>query len=178
MSDTLPNDGLLKTARILTVLLMILFAIGFIVLAIAIPVLLLSQSHLADAMLPDATRSVGAVAGSIAGILIFGMGFTGLAYTFLRLLKRIINSVGEGDPFIAENADRLRRMGWIAIIIQLLTIPAGILAAFVASQIPEGTLDFDISFSFPGILIGLLLFILARIFRHGAEMRSDLEGTV
>ena len=29
-----------------------------------------------------------------------------------------------------------------------------------------------------GILLVLILFILARVFRHGAAMREDLEGTV
>ena len=29
-----------------------------------------------------------------------------------------------------------------------------------------------------GLLAILVIFVLARIFRHGAEMRADLEGTV
>ena len=29
-----------------------------------------------------------------------------------------------------------------------------------------------------GFLLSLVLFILARVFRLGAEMRSDLEGTI
>ena len=28
------------------------------------------------------------------------------------------------------------------------------------------------------ILLVIILFILARVFRHGASMRADLEGTV
>ena len=28
------------------------------------------------------------------------------------------------------------------------------------------------------IALGWLVFVLARIFRHGAQMRADLEGTV
>jgi hypothetical protein len=36
----------------------------------------------------------------------------------------------------------------------------------------EGGVDFG------GIILVLTLFVLARVFKHGAAMREDLEGTV
>lgn len=33
-------------------------------------------------------------------------------------------------------------------------------------------------FSLSSLFLSLTLFILARVFRHGAAMRDDLEGTV
>ena len=36
----------------------------------------------------------------------------------------------------------------------------------------------EASFDFGGLILILTLFILARVFRHGAAMREDLEGTV
>jgi hypothetical protein len=39
-------------------------------------------------------------------------------------------------------------------------------------------LELDWSFSFAPWLAVLLLFVLARVFEHGAWMRSELEGTV
>jgi hypothetical protein len=36
----------------------------------------------------------------------------------------------------------------------------------------------DAGIDFGGVLTALLLFILARVFREGAAMRKDLEGTV
>jgi hypothetical protein len=38
--------------------------------------------------------------------------------------------------------------------------------------------DVDFGLSFGGVLLALVLFILARVFRKGAEMRAELEGTV
>jgi hypothetical protein len=38
--------------------------------------------------------------------------------------------------------------------------------------------DFDFGVSLGGLLLALTLFILARVFRQGAAMREDLEGTV
>jgi hypothetical protein len=39
-------------------------------------------------------------------------------------------------------------------------------------------LELDWSFSFAPWLAVLLLFVLARVFEHGAWMRAELEGTV
>lgn len=178
MTHSLPNDGLLKAARILTTIFIVLLAIAFVGLAIAVPVAFFSQSHIVEIMQPDATSTVGGVLGGLSLVLVCGMGFMALGVTFLRKLRQIIDSVGDGDPFVAENADRLTRMGWIAVAVELLKFPAGAAAIFVASQVEAGKLDFNIEFSLTGILIALVLFILARVFRHGAEMREDLEGTV
>lgn len=42
-------------------------------------------------------------------------------------------------------------------------------------QVP---IDIDWTFSFTPWIAVLLLFVLARVFAHGAQMREDLEGTV
>jgi hypothetical protein len=69
-------------------------------------------------------------------------------------------------------------MGWLAVSIEALKIPTSAIAIFIATQVKEHTFTIDLDFSFTGLLIALVLFILARVFRHGAEMRADLEGTV
>ena len=178
MTTTLPNDGLLKTARILTTIFMVLTAFGAAALTVAIPVALLSQSHVAAAMLPDANSSLGGVLGALMIVLLCGAAIMALAFTFFRLLRQIINSVGERDPFVVENADRLWRMGWIAVAVELMKLPAGAMAIFLESQFESDKMHFDFDFSIAGLLIALILFILARVFRHGAAMREDLEGTV
>ena len=178
MSQTLPDDGLLKAARLLTWFFQIVLAIGFAALLVAIPVLLFSSSHVADELVADATASAGTVAAAIAAVLFLGATMVALGFFFIRMLRQMINSVGDGDPFIIENADRLRQMGWIVVGIEIIKFPAGALAVFAAGQLKEGTFNIDVDFSFTGLLIALVLFILARVFRHGAAMREDLEGTV
>ena len=178
MTGTLPNDGLLKTARILTSIFLVLLGIAFVGLAIAIPGILLSQKHVAAAMVAGATGSLEDVLGALTLLLVLGLAIVGLAIRFLRILRRMIASVGDGDPFIEDNADRLRKMGWIAIGIELLKIPAGAMGLFLASQLETEKFNFDVEFSLTGLLLALVLFILSRVFRHGAAMREDLEGTV
>jgi Zn-dependent protease with chaperone function len=42
----------------------------------------------------------------------------------------------------------------------------------------SSSFEFGFGFDFSGIILVVTLFILARVFRQGAEMRADLEGTV
>jgi Protein of unknown function (DUF2975) len=105
---------------------------------------------------------------------------------FLVLLRRIVLSVGEGDPFIPENAERLSRMGWLVLAGQIAAIPVGALVLWIASLVEDtpaesrirADLHSDFGFSFSSLLLMLVLFILARVFRRGASMREELEGTV
>lgn len=178
MSSTLPNDGLLKAVRIIVTILMVLLGAGFVALAIAIPVSFFSQSHVAEAMVADAPGSLTAALSTMIAIMVLGMAILAVAFHFLRLLKQIVSSVGDGDPFITDNADRLSRMAWIVIAIEVLKLPIGALALYLHQFFKEDTFTLDLQFSLTGILLALILFILARIFRHGAAMREDLEGTV
>ena len=76
---------------------------------------------------------------------------------------------------MATNAERLRRIGWALLILQLLDLPCALLARFwpsLGSAAPSG----DISVG--GWLATLLMFVLARAFAAGSIMRDDLAGTV
>ena len=101
-----------------------------------------------------------------------------LALQFFRLLLRIVNSVGAGDPFAPENGDRLSAMAWLMLAVNLLALPVAGLAAYIANTAGEDAANVEASFDFGGLILILTLFILARVFRHGAAMREDLEGTV
>ena len=178
MPHTLPNDGLLKAAKFLSGFLQALLGLVAICLLVAVPVVLLSQKHVAEAMVADTSAGTGTVIGAIALTLLLGAVIMGSAFIFLRLLRQIINSVGEGDPFILENSERLRKMGWVVVLIEVLKFPVSALGNFLTAQLEPDTFTLDVNFSLTGMLIALVLFILARVFRHGAAMRADLEGTV
>lgn len=109
-------------------------------------------------------------------VFAFGIVTLGIIWTILRKLLAIINSVEEGDPFVVENALRLRAIAWMMVAAQLVAIPLAIAARHTANLFGAN----DVNYEFPvnGILAILLVFILADIFRRGAEMREELEGTV
>ncbi len=111
--------------------------------------------------------------------LVGGFILAALAGYFLVLLWRILASVQQGDPFVPENADRLSRMAWISLTGNVLAFFLGIYGAWLATVLPADE-KFNLSFDFGagGPLLILVLFVLARVFRHGTALRADLEGTV
>lgn len=97
------------------------------------------------------------------------------SYVLLRTLGRIIATVSEGDPFVAANAARLRTIGWSLLFLQLLDLPA----ALIAHAFPSlGAAAPESGVSPGGWLAVLMTFVLAQVFEAGARMRDDLEGTV
>jgi Protein of unknown function (DUF2975) len=95
----------------------------------------------------------------------------------LVLIRRIVDSAATGDPFVAGNADRLNRIGWLMLASQ----GVGFVTGIAISGLPEklsGELNFGFEASLSGLFAALLVFVLAQIFRHGSQMRAELEGTV
>ena len=70
------------------------------------------------------------------------------------------------------------------LAVQLLALPIGAIGMLFAGDMPrpEGSqtdwIHVDASLDFSGVVMVVVLFILARVFRQGAAMRADLEGTV
>lgn len=108
-------------------------------------------------------------------VMVVGIACVPLYHTILTRLLAIVGTVGQGDPFVAENASRLMICAWALLILQLLRIVVSIIANSVETE----KLRIDVeAFSLTGWLSVLLLFVLAQVFREGARMRSDLAGTV
>ena len=126
------------------------------------------------AMFSKATpRQVVAALAMMTGAALL---FLVLTHRFLRHLLDMVLSVEQGDPFIAENADRLTRMAWLTLAMQALAIAGRVGYSWMVTLSDKAPLVYDLSLS--GILLALLLFILARVFREGALMRRELEGTI
>jgi len=108
-------------------------------------------------------------------IMVIGILSVPLAHLILARLLAIVETVGLG-PFIADNAGRLRTMGWALLGLELLHIFLGVVAAVASS--PAEPIGVGWSFSATRWLAVLLLFVLARVFEQGTRMREDLEGTI
>jgi len=112
----------------------------------------------------------------LAGICALAAVMLTIGLFFMFELIRIVNSVGEGEPFRAENADRLTRMGWLALAFQVVSAGLSPLTYLLSQHVDD--VDVEGGLSLQGIVMVLTLFILARVFRHGTAMREELEGTV
>jgi hypothetical protein len=117
------------------------------------------------------------ILGAGAMAIAAGVICIALAAWIFILTARIIDTASHGDPFVAQNADRLNHIGFLLVAIQVV----GFVTETALNMLPDKIKDhvsggFDVSAS--GILAALLIFVLAQIFRRGSEMRAELEGTV
>ena len=121
---------------------------------------------------PDADRLVM----GLRTIAALGLVTIPLNHAILKRLLAIVQTVREGDPFVAANASRLQAIAWVLFALNVLSIVIDAIARSVSS--PAHQLHLDAGFSINGWLAVLLTFLLARVFAEGALMREDLEGTV
>jgi hypothetical protein len=169
-----PRDPLLAIAHLwlrLSMGLAVFFTGAF---AIAFPALLMTRAMvLRELAEHQVSAELYPVILTVTGLLAM---ISILTFYFLRHLTRIVGTVGDGDPFVPINAERMRAMGWITIAIDILL--AGMATAINLSPRRYGHPDSDFTFTLGLILLALVLFILARVFREGTRMRDELEGTV
>jgi Protein of unknown function (DUF2975) len=171
------RDPLLLAARFILVFMMGVMAVVAAACAIGAVASLAMHGMIVAELTENAIPAevVWAIAPLLALVVIGAV----LGFFFFRHLYRLVGTVGEGDPFIPENAERLSAMGWIVVAVHVLAIPLIAIAAWVAKFAKEtGDVHFDGGLDLGGILLALILFILARVFREGARMREELEGTV
>jgi hypothetical protein len=109
-------------------------------------------------------------------IAILGLATIPLNYQMFKRLLAIVETVREGDPFVAANAVRLQTTAWILLALQIISILIGGIARFASS--PAHPLKINAGISVFGWLAVLMTFLLAQVFAEGAAMRDDLEGTV
>ena len=97
----------------------------------------------------------------------------------LAMLKRLVamvHTVRAGDPFVADNANRLQAIAWVLLALQLISLIIWAIGKVVST--PAHPLHLNAGFSPAGWLAVVLTFVLARVFAEGTLMREDLEGTV
>lgn len=182
MKDNKPNDLLLLAGKIITFFMQAVMTLGGVALLVAVPLLLFFRGEIVAKYAEEVgDPTVVFPVFALVGVMLLGIALLAMLFVFFGKLRQIINTVGEGDPFQPANADRLSMMAWLALGGQLLFIPALALGTYLASfadEMEDVHLTIDGGLDIEGILLVIILFILARVFRHGAAMREDLEGTV
>ena len=179
--NSLKNDPLLAGAQGLLWFFIGVLAFALVMIGIGLPASAIFQDRIVAEAAAKGIAAGPELVGAVLLILAAVFAMLALALYFLVLLLRIVRSVKDGDPFIAENAQRLSRMGWVALVSQIVMIPIGAMALWIAEltkEIEGVHVDSEMGISGEGILLVLVLFILARVFRRGTEMRDELEGTV
>jgi hypothetical protein len=171
-----PNpDALPVTRRVLKIVIVLNQLMGVGILALLVASLVAGDLTMRALGVGPADRNPGLVLGMRA-VMVLGIAAVPVAHVVLARLLAIVGTVADGDPFVAENAARLKKIAWAVLGLELLHLAVGAVAAAVSTR--EAPFDLDWSFSVTRWLAVLLLFVLARVFEQGSLMREDLAGTV
>lgn len=163
------GDGLLIAAKVLLYILLVGVILGLVATAIGLVTYLASRgSDLLVSPLDPVWRPV-------SRLVIAWIALDTVAGMVLRLMA-LIDTVETGDAFATDNAARLEWIGGAVVGLMALGFVAGQIGVAVRGDINGFPISIDPAPG--GVAIALLLFILARVFRKGAEMQGDLEGTV
>lgn len=107
--------------------------------------------------------------GTIVALLV-------LCLVFLRHLARLLRSAAGARPFTHANAQRLQRMAWLMLAMEVLSIIIGVYASWMGPDF--AWMEVGGGMSITGLIAVLMLFVLARVFAVGAAMRDDLDGVI
>jgi hypothetical protein len=174
------KDWLLEVAGVVLILAEIVFVFALVGVVIGAIAMLTFARHkvLAD------LAAAGAPSGTfwaIVAVLVLAWAMLSLSMLFVRQLRAIVETVDD-DPFMPDNAARLARMGWYALGTQMCEFAGQPLVAAYGKYASSFTWGISTSggqhISLAPLGLAVTLFILARVFRQGAAMRADLEGTV
>lgn len=181
---SIKRDPLLAVAKGVLWFLMGLMALSVVACLSAAPTVFFMRDHVMAELLKDAPDLVfPQFIAAVTAVCLLAAALLAVLFRIFQLLKQIVDTVGEGDPFVPVNAGRLTRMAWLTLVVQLIGLPIAGIALWI-HNVAKGAganlsdIHVDTGLDANGLLLMLILFILARVFRKGAEMRAELEGTV
>jgi len=106
--------------------------------------------------------------------MVLALPMIAAVHILLSRLLEMVETVRTGDPFVPENATRLKTIAWCALVNELLRLAYGVMAATLNAA---GS-NIDWKFDAYGWLGVVLVFVLARVFEEGTRMRQDLESMI
>lgn len=102
-------------------------------------------------------------------------------------LRKFLKAVGSGDFFVKDNIARVRKIGFITILLNVVDVAGTLTASRFLTPVSidhvrvalfwEGTSNI-FQRHLHGIFMGLVILAIAEIFRFGARLQEDQELTV
>ncbi len=173
------RDPFLKTGAAVVKTGQHLFALAAVLVLLSVPLAVIFDDKILQAVHDHFSISESHYpVGSVVALLLFVSAVLALWWMFFRYLANIVDTVVEGDPFIASNSRRLQHMAFLLLAIQLVYIPTAAFGLVVQTAFKGPTSTVDVFWDFTGLLMVITLFVFARVFRHGTDMRDDLKGTI
>jgi len=158
-----------KGLNVLLTIAMVLMAIA-IILFLVFGFILTSDNALSTDILAKLAESGRQGAPKNAIVACFGGALVAAVWLFvLSILRKIVGTLLQGDPFVIANISRLRNI-WIIIAL------SEIIRIIVVNISSSGEMVTDIRIG--TIFLVFVIAALSEVFRHGAELRRDAELTI
>jgi len=96
-------------------------------------------------------------------------------------LRQVFRTLQHRDPFVAENAVRIRRMGIGVILIEIVRSGAVLFWSYSASSLvaADGAPFVPATrFGSPALLYGLIIMAVAEVFREGTRLKEEQSLTI
>jgi|ERR1051325_8435871 hypothetical protein len=106
--------------------------------------------------------------------MLLALPMVAAVHLLLSRLLAMVETVRLGDPFVPENAARMKTIAWCALALEAFHLAFGAMAALMNAA---GS-NIQWHFSLTGWLAVLLLFVLAGVFEEGTRIRADLEAMI
>lgn len=170
-----PYSTALSASRILLWILLAFNLFGGLMLVLAFPATFFFEAQVLEVFSKKPPRIDPAWLIPILRIwIVLGLPMVAAIHVSLSRLLAIVETVRSGDPFLPENAVRLKTIAWCVLAAELLRLAFGVMAA--AMNAAGSNIDWH--FSATGWLAVVLVFVLARVFEEGTQMREDLERMI
>lgn len=113
--------------------------------------------------------------------LLFALPIFGASLYFVKQLRDIVQTMEQHDPFVAENAQRVRTIGVLILVFAAAKVIGNLAVTGYADSmvIPSGfNLDGRLEFPVGLLVVGIAVIVLSEVFRHGSNMREDQSLTI
>jgi hypothetical protein len=172
---------LLKAATVFCIFLVAVLTLALGAIVVGLGVLLAAPALLKPLDIPLVVEGIplDTILGAAFFLVAGGLICTIFVLLAVRATSGIVETAICGDPFVDDNAERLKRIGWLLLGVMVVQFLSTTLVAWIAPDNNiAGHIDGGSGPSLAGCLAVLLIFVLAQIFHHGSEMRAELEATV
>lgn len=154
----------------IVILIAMVVMVFCVILLVAFGVILLTDNSISADLMAKLEESGTNMKTHLSSMALLGSAVIGAMWFFvLNILRKIVKTLLEGDPFVPENISRLRLI-WIVIAL------AEVLRIVTMNLSTTGEMTLDLR---PGTwFVVFVVAALAEVFRHGAELRRDAELTI
>jgi hypothetical protein len=171
-----PHSGALGASRILLGILRAFNLVMAVMLAVAIPASFLFEPLFTEFFSKQPPRIDPAwLLPVLRSWILLALAMVAAVDVLLSRLLSVVETVRSGDPFVPENAVRLKTIAWCVLALQVFHLSFGMMAAALNAA------GSNVEWKFSGVtgwVAVVLLFVLARVFEEGTHMREDLETMI